>query len=164
MDKYYIQKDEIGNAVLLHFGVAGMKWGVRKDRVERYKQRQYKYIDKVYDKRQAKLIKKINKDKKRVRPDLVKADKEELKQLKANRKKLKRYVKSMTVKDIRKEQLAAGAYVLGVLSADVGSVAVASAIGAPLTIVHIPNPRGYKLNRRSLQVAKNTLESERKGS
>lgn len=151
---------------LYHYGVKGMKWGIRKSEEERVRNYQDREIATIRKRR----VKEVDRENRRIIKREQKYDEALSKygqgakvQKAANKytnaifnheyntrvaqaeiNKLKDYKMS----DIKKERKAVGqAYVTSALTT-VGSFTLATAVGAPFYMISIPDTKGVKTNQR----------------
>lgn len=156
---------------LEHYGILGMKWGVRRtpeqlghrkeEKLERYKAKETAKVEKRYNKQveadkklQAKT-KAANKKRKaqgKETPDWIKRDQEVYKQIQKQQKDLYakelEAIRKMSYKDMQKEKVQLGINYTTALVASTGSIALAALTPVPIGFITVPNAANIKTNMR----------------
>ena len=159
---------------LYHYGVKGMKWGVRKSEAERVASYTNREIGTITKRRMREVDREnrtITKREKRYDDVLSKYGQSPKSQKAANsyanaifNKEYKQRIaqaeieklKDYKLSDVKKEQKAVGqAYAVSAL-ATIGSATLATAIGAPFYMISVPDIKGVKTSQR---IDNDTMES-----
>lgn len=166
------------NQYLYHYGVKGMRWGVRKSPEERLKRYTSREIGRIAKRR----IKEVDYEDRQIKKRQVRFDREldkrggddgskKLHKLanKYIRTKAESYARdeiakkeverlsSMKYEDMQKEKKAVGKNVVGAVLKTTGSMAVSAALKAPVSLVFLSDPRRTKTNVRVDQATQEEL-------
>lgn len=157
---------------LEHFGIKGMKWGVRRtpeelghrreEKLERYKTRETAKVEKRYAKQkeadrrlQAKATEANarRKAKGKETPEYLKRDQKVFRQLQKQRKMLYEKeleaISKMSYKDMKKEKVEVGKKWTSDLLLSTGSMAIAMLTPVPVGFIVTPNVANIKTNMRT---------------
>lgn len=145
---------------LEHYGILGMKWGVRRTpeqlghRLQKYKEKEFnkahKRTEREWDERIKQMRKaKKSKDKKKIKKiqDLMDAGR------KHNNREFT-YLANMTVDDMKRERRAAGKSIARSALITLGSTVLSTLGVIPFGLASIPSPDGAKRKVRDREIAK----------
>lgn len=142
---------------LEHYGVLGMKWGVRKshaeqarsqkEKLEKYKTKELGKIEKRQTKFHNKYQKYVERRAKRGKDPSIK--KQNLQEARREVYKMeKKAIKNMSYKDMQKEKLAVGKEYTKTVLITAGMQSVSALAGLPVSAIYIGSPAGAKIKER----------------
>lgn len=142
---------------LEHYGVLGMKWGVRKshaeqahsrkEKLEKYKTKELGKIEKRQTKFHNKYQKYVERRAKHGKDPSIK--KQNLQEARREVYKMeKKAIKNMSYKDMQKEKLEVGKAYTKTVLVTAGMTGMAALSGLPLTAIYIASPTGAKIKER----------------
>ena len=174
--------DRYSNDELNHYGVLGMRWGVRryqnidgsltergKDHREEYVKREQKRLNKLYDREQRRYDRKIARAEKRGESDRVAYLKQRKADAEATRKNTSKYIEGMSWEQIKADEAAdredlkkvaktAGAVGLGAAGVAVGGGVAAAVASGTITAPMVQQKMYEASQTKAFQEGKNWVD------